>query len=72
MGVFIALALDMERCVGIEGCGKCVQVCPVNIFEARGNAPAVVSENEDECILCDLCVKSCAPGAIAIGKLYGA
>jgi NAD-dependent dihydropyrimidine dehydrogenase PreA subunit len=51
-------------------CGKCVQLCPVNIFEAQGDQPLVVGENQDECILCDQCLKACTPDAIALHKLY--
>jgi NAD-dependent dihydropyrimidine dehydrogenase PreA subunit len=42
----------------------------VGIFQKSGDRPAVVDKNLDECILCELCLRSCDPGAIAIRKLY--
>jgi len=67
---FIALDVDMAACVGIARCGGCVRVCPVSIFQKNGDKPAVVEKNLDECILCELCLQSCDPGAITIRKLY--
>jgi NAD-dependent dihydropyrimidine dehydrogenase PreA subunit len=70
MGVFIKVEIDMNRCLGIEGCGECVRVCPVSILGTNGNDPIVIEDNEDECILCDLCFKECTPEAISIRKIY--
>lgn len=67
---FIKVNVDMTTCVGIAKCGGCVRVCPVSIFQKDGDRPAVVDKNLDECILCELCLQSCKPGAIAIRKLY--
>ncbi|MBU1183534.1 MAG: 4Fe-4S binding protein [Proteobacteria bacterium] len=62
----------MISCVGIARCGGCLRVCPVGIFEKNGDTPAVVEKNQDECILCELCVQACNPEAITIRKLYEA
>jgi NAD-dependent dihydropyrimidine dehydrogenase PreA subunit len=70
MSEFIRLEIDLKRCVGIKECGKCVQVCPVNIFEPKGDQPRVVAESQDECILCEQCLEACAPDAIVLHKLY--
>jgi NAD-dependent dihydropyrimidine dehydrogenase PreA subunit len=70
MSLFIKLQIDPAVCLGIEKCGKCIQVCPVNIFEAHGNYPEAVEDNEDECTLCNLCLDACDPHAITIRKLY--
>jgi NAD-dependent dihydropyrimidine dehydrogenase PreA subunit len=70
MSLFIKVEIDMGRCVGIERCGQCVQVCPVTIFGEKENDPVIIEENEDECTLCDLCVEECTPGAISICKVY--
>ncbi len=70
MGEFIEIEIDPAKCVGIKACGECVRVCPVNIFEEAEKAPVVVEENEDECLLCNLCVEDCHPGAIMIRKCY--
>ena len=70
MGEFIKAEIDFIKCSGILECGKCITVCSVNIFERKGNKLALIEENEDECTLCDLCLETCAPGAIVIHKLY--
>jgi len=70
MSEFIRLEIDLKRCIGMSECGKCVQLCPVNIFEAQRGQPCVVSESQDECILCEQCLEACAPDAIVLHKLY--
>jgi len=70
MSVFIKVEIDKSICSGIEVCGKCVKVCPVNVFDKRGDEPLIVEENEDECILCDLCRQACNVNAVTICKLY--
>jgi NAD-dependent dihydropyrimidine dehydrogenase PreA subunit len=48
-----------------------VEVCPVNIFDVDADGKAVVvAENEDECVLCDLCVQAAPAGQVRIVKLY--
>jgi NAD-dependent dihydropyrimidine dehydrogenase PreA subunit len=70
MGEFIKIEIDGKTCLGISKCGECVVVCPVNVFEAAGGLPSILETNEDECTLCELCLKACSPGAITIHKLY--
>lgn len=70
MSEFIKLVIDLDRCSGIEKCGECIRVCPVNIFTANGDYPKTVKANEDECTLCNLCLQSCEADAITIHKLY--
>lgn len=67
---FIRVDINMTACVGIAQCGGCVRVCPVSIFKKSGDVPEVVGKNEDECILCELCLQACKPQAITITKLY--
>lgn len=69
---FIRVDINMISCVGIASCGGCLRVCPVAIFEKNGDTPVVVEKNQDECILCDLCIQACKPSAITIRKLYEA
>ena len=70
MGIFIKVDIDEKKCLGPEKSGECVRICPVNIFEAKGGRVVIREENEDECILCNLCLDKCQPSAIAIKKLY--
>ncbi len=68
--MFVRVNIDREKCLGIEKSGRCVEVCPVNVFGAHGGSPVVVSENEDECTLCNLCLERCPSRAISIEKKY--
>ncbi|MBI2458705.1 MAG: 4Fe-4S binding protein [candidate division NC10 bacterium] len=70
MSLFIAVRVDPERCRAGQPCTACIGVCPVTIFEGRDGLAGVIGENEDECILCDLCLARCPTDAIAIYKLY--
>ena len=70
MSLFIRLEINPATCLGIEQCGKCIQVCPVNIFSSNGGYPQAVEAHEDECILCNLCLQNCQVDAIIIHKLY--
>ncbi len=70
MGIFINLEIDPERCVGISSCGKCLKICPVQIFGTGDRYPVLLAENEDECTLCDLCIDACDPRAITVKKRY--
>jgi len=70
MSEFIKVDIDLDRCSGLDTCGKCVGVCPVNIFSSNGDYPTAVEANEDECTLCELCIQACEVNAISIRKLY--
>lgn len=70
MSEFIKVEIHFSKCVGIDHCGKCCTVCPVNIFQKNGDLPEVIEENQDECTLCDLCMQGCSEDAITIWKLY--
>jgi NAD-dependent dihydropyrimidine dehydrogenase PreA subunit len=70
MSLFITVRVDRDRCRAGQPCTACVAVCPVTIFEGRNGLAGVIGENEDECILCDLCLQGCPTDAIAIHKLY--
>jgi NAD-dependent dihydropyrimidine dehydrogenase PreA subunit len=70
MSLFIAVRLDAGRCGAGQPCTACVDVCPVGIFAGRNGLAGVVADNQDECILCDLCLMRCPTDAIAIHKVY--
>ena len=67
MGTFVTVLID-GPCE--EGCKKCADVCPVNIFEFRERKVIVVEENEDECTFCNLCLEACPRGVVKIRKEY--
>jgi NAD-dependent dihydropyrimidine dehydrogenase PreA subunit len=71
MGVFIRISVTAETCAAETECRECVQICPVDIFQRDSELHAqIISKQEDECILCDLCVSECPVNAISIKKLY--
>jgi NAD-dependent dihydropyrimidine dehydrogenase PreA subunit len=69
--MFIRVEVDPAAAADGELAKKLAEVCPVNIFEVDGGGKAhVVEENEDECVLCDLCVQADPSGRVRIVKLY--
>ena len=69
-GTFIDVELtDQARGDG-ELAQKLEDMCPVDIFAARGGKLEIVEENLDECVLCELCVNAAPPGAVRVLKLY--
>jgi NAD-dependent dihydropyrimidine dehydrogenase PreA subunit len=71
MPMFVHVEIDDEAAGDRDLAKKLVEVCPVNIFAqgADGRA-AIVEENEDECVLCDLCVQAAPQGNVRVIKLY--
>jgi NAD-dependent dihydropyrimidine dehydrogenase PreA subunit len=71
MSMFVRVEIDGEAAADKELAKKLVEVCPVNIFDLDASGTAViVEENEDECVLCDLCVQAAPDGKVRIIKLY--
>lgn len=62
-GSYIALmriTCDEEKCIS---CGKCLQVCPMNVDMLD---PKRLRKNGTECILCLQCVDACPRGALKL------
>lgn len=58
------IGLDQQLC---DGCRRCVDICPVDVFEMRrGPAEVVRAEN---CLYCRGCLGVCDPGAIIITEI---
>ena len=71
MPMFVHLEVDADVAADTELAKKLVEVCPVNIFEQDADGKCVVvEENEDECVLCDLCVQAAPEGRVRVIKLY--
>ena len=69
--MFIRVEVDAKAAADADLAKKLVEVCPVNIFDLDGEGKArVVEENEDECVLCDLCVQADPSGGVRVVKLY--
>jgi NAD-dependent dihydropyrimidine dehydrogenase PreA subunit len=69
-GVFIEVAVDDPAASDAELALKLEEVCPVDIFRATDSGVEVVAENQDECVLCRLCIEAAPAGAVHIRKLY--
>ncbi|MBR4742464.1 MAG: 4Fe-4S binding protein [Desulfovibrio sp.] len=55
------VTVNQEKCVG---CGECVDVCPVEVYELQdGKSTPVKSE---ECLGCESCVEVCESEAIHV------
>lgn len=46
------------------GCGKCIKICPLNVYKMENQKPFV--NCEDDCIHCNLCRDCCPVHAISI------
>ena len=69
--MFIRVEVEPAAAANSELAKKLAEVCPVDIFDLDGEGKArVVEENEDECVLCDLCVQAAPPGQVRVVKLY--
>lgn len=53
--------VDKDKCIG---CGECVDVCPVDVYEIQDGKSEPV--NGDECIGCQSCVEVCPQNCITI------
>ena len=56
--------VDAEKCVG---CGECIEVCPVDVFELQDKKSVPV--NEEECLGCESCVEVCDEEAITVTEV---
>jgi len=69
VGIFIEVVVD-DKLLRNDDTGRLVRLCPVDIFAAEGERLVVRADNEDECTLCELCLRAAPPGAITIRKTY--
>jgi NAD-dependent dihydropyrimidine dehydrogenase PreA subunit len=68
--LFINVEIDESVVRDQELAAKLEEVCPVDIFRAGRNGVEIVTENLDECVLCELCLNASPPGAVRVIKLY--
>ncbi len=69
-GIFIDVEVDDAIANDAEMAAKLEEVCPVDIFADEDGKVAIVRENLDECVLCNLCVEAAPPGGVVVKKLY--
>lgn len=68
--VFIDIEVDEPAKSDVELAKKLEEVCPVDIFKATEQGTALIEENLDECVLCNLCVEAAPQGTVHIIKKY--
>lgn len=68
--IFIDVEVSDDVRGDAELAKKLEEVCPVDIFADREGSVEVVEKNLDECILCEMCVRSAPPGGVRVVKLY--
>ena len=56
------VVIDRSRC---DGCGKCLDACPTQVF-VRDASGTVVVRHPRDCHVCFLCVPDCPPQAITV------
>lgn len=54
-------AVNKDKC---NGCGTCVEVCPMSVFKMEKNKSVV--KKPDECIACRACEAQCPTTAIKV------
>jgi NAD-dependent dihydropyrimidine dehydrogenase PreA subunit len=57
----VEIKIDLKKCTG---CGTCVDVCPVSMYELRDGKSTVI--NVDECLVCRVCETECPENAIIV------
>ena len=57
--------VDQEKCTG---CGTCVDVCPVEVFELKEESSKSKSfpTKQEECLVCRACETQCPENAIQV------
>ena len=68
--LFIAVEVDDRVASDREMAAKLEEVCPVDIFRATDAGVEIVTENLDECVLCELCINAAPAGTVRVIKLY--
>ena len=59
-----SVEVNAEKCVG---CGECVDVCPVEVFDLQDEKSVPV--NAEECLGCESCIEVCEEGAITVEEI---
>ncbi len=60
------VTVDVDKCVG---CGECVDICPVGVYEMKDGKSDPV--NADECVGCESCIEVCEGHCITVQEEAG-
>ena len=70
-GLFIDVDVDASLAGDPALAAKLTEVCPVDIFAQNEDGTLrIVSENLDECVLCELCINAAPAGTVRVIKVY--
>ena len=69
-GTFIDVEVAEEVRDDADLAQRLEDACPVDIYAARDGHVEVVEDNLDECVLCELCIRTAPPGTVRVKKLY--
>ncbi len=58
------VTVDNDKCVG---CGECVDICPVEVYELQDEKSVPV--NAEECVGCESCIEVCEQEAISVREV---
>ena len=68
------LFIDVEVAESVAGdadlARRLEEACPVDIYADAGGRVEVVESNLDECVLCELCIRTAPAGTVRVKKLY--
>ena len=68
---FIGVEVEASAAADAALAAKLTEVCPVDIFaQSDDGSLRIVTENLDECVLCELCINAAPQGAVRVIKLY--
>lgn len=59
--------LILIKCIG---CGECVDICPVEVYELQNEKSVPV--NAEECVGCESCIEVCEQEAITVREVGSA
>ncbi|MGA2929121.1 MAG: ferredoxin family protein [Solirubrobacteraceae bacterium] len=69
--LFIAVEVDKSVADDPALAAKLTEVCPVDIYAQDDDKTLrIVTENLDECVLCQLCMNVAPAGTVRVVKLY--
>ena len=70
-GLFIDVLVDPAVANDPALAAKLTEVCPVDIYAQNEDGTlGIVTENLDECVLCELCMNAAPPGTVRVIKIY--
>jgi NAD-dependent dihydropyrimidine dehydrogenase PreA subunit len=62
MATYFLRETDQERCTG---CGRCVDICPVQVIRMEGDFPVI---DQEWCIGCGVCAIPCPGSAVKLAR----